>query len=87
MSLTDHARATDILADAFKEAGEADMDAGLHDSATVALSIASAYGIAAARMRAAVREEALAYAEAARCTIDHAAMTAPKCPACGHPRG
>lgn len=87
MGLTDHARATSIIANSFLEVAETYVADGRDDLATVALAIAKGYNMAARRMDAAVREDARAYAEAGRCSVDHTTLKAAKCPVCGDPRG
>jgi hypothetical protein len=96
VSLSDHARAARILGeklahsarqakdDAAREvaAGKASIAESLVTAGLTLWGMAEAHLAAATAMEEAMRKEMLNHG----CTIDHAALTAPKCPACGAPR-
>ena len=82
MSLHDHARAARFLSDAF------DRKARRHSfdkAADLMRAMSEAYADAAQTMEREIRREAEAHAQAARCTLDHATMKGPACPACKAP--
>jgi hypothetical protein len=82
MALTDHARAARILGETIGNRAEQ-----MGDPTGVLTCLAEAYTEAAEMMEDADRAEAVRMAEAHRCTLDHARLTVPKCPACGAARG
>lgn len=78
--LADHARAARILSDAFEaKARRHSYDA----TAPILSAMAEVYGNAAARMESEVKAAVAKHG----CTVDHRALTVPKCPACGGSRG
>lgn len=81
MSLSDHARAARMLGAAFANRAEQ-----MGDPTGILTCTAEAYADAAEQMEDAVREGAQRMSEEYRCTINHATLPGPKCPACHAPR-
>lgn len=82
-NLQDHARAARHLSAAF------DRQARRHSfdkAVPVLTALSAAYLDAAQAMEREIQRDAEAMAKAHACTIDHRAITVPKCPACGAPR-
>lgn len=92
MSLSDHARATRIMADSFTEAGDevkrkARNNPAMMEAAGTLIALALGFEKAANRMEAEVRADAAIMADGHRCSVDHASITTSRCAACGAPRG
>lgn len=82
MSLDDHAKAARILSRRFRQAaqnGANGSDSGLFDR------MSTVYENAADDMEAKAKADAVA--KTASCSIDHATILTPRCPACGAPKG
>ena len=80
-NLHDHVRAWRILGDSLANRAQQ-----MGDPTGLLACMADAHHDAADRLLGELAAESLAMAEAHRCTIDHRAITVPKCPACGAPR-
>lgn len=74
--LSDHAEASDIIAEALIGQLECASD---DVSKQILLSLSTAYHVAAREMRQAVRDAVTA----TKCSINHSELVVPKCPACG----
>jgi hypothetical protein len=79
-----HARAAEILGQAFIDVAKQDMAEGNPDAATVSLSMAAGFTLAAERMQQAVRDEADAIGGG--CSFTQGFMITPRCIACGRPK-
>jgi hypothetical protein len=79
-----HARAAEILGQAFIDVAKQDMAEGNPDAATISLSMASGFTLAAERMKQAVRDDAEAIGGG--CSFIQALITTPRCIACGRPK-
>lgn len=75
-----HAQAARILGQSFANRAEQ-----LGDPTGMLTCMADAYLDASDQMLAESAAEAIAYSEAARCTLDHKTMKGPVCPACKAP--
>lgn len=82
-ALDAHAQAARIMGRVFGEAAE---DCGDEGNALLLARLSWSYTTAAERMEAEIRGGADANAREVRCTIDHATLKVPRCPACGAPR-
>lgn len=78
MSLSDHARAADILGDAFETQAGHRSDS---DGALMLMSIATAYRVAAEQMHAQARADIAAIGGG--CTLDHSHLKGPTKCVCG----
>ncbi len=81
MSLREHAIVLRCLADALRGEGENGTDRPA--TSEVLCLMAEAHLHAADRLEQIDRDQVVGHA----CTIDHRALSAAKCPACGAPRG
>lgn len=82
--MQDHIRAMRALGRALKDEGE--NGASIPANVEVLHLMGDAHLCAADQLEAEEKAACLALADAHRCTLDHARLSVPKCPACGAPR-
>lgn len=83
--MRDHIRAMRALGRALKDEGE--NGASIPANVEVLHLMGDAHLAAADQLEAEERAAFAELADARRCTLDHARLTVPKCPACGAPGG